>query len=75
MIIVAIKDVKVGAFRAPFIQDNEAVALRNFKVLMSQTDDKHIRDDLELWQVGEYEFSTGITKVENKFLKGGFEVV
>ncbi len=71
--LYAIKDVKVG-FWKPFIQPNEAVAIRDFANMVNSGRDSFIDDnynDLELWQIGTYDDSTGVIESDVKFLVAG----
>ena len=71
--LYAIKDVKVG-FWKPFIQPNEAVAIRDFANMVNSGRDSFIDDnynDLELWQIGTYDDSTGAIESDVKFIVSG----
>lgn len=72
-ILYAIKDVKVG-FWKPFIQPNEAVAIRDFSNMVNSGRDQFVNDnysDLELWQIGFYDDTTGNIDSVVKFVVAG----
>lgn len=76
MIIYSMKDVKIG-FANPFYQNNDETAKRSFKIAVSDKSGTlfHIKDDLELWKLGEFDETTGkITPVEPEYLLGGKDV-
>lgn len=72
-ILYSIKDVKVG-FWKPFIQPNEAVALRDFSNMVNSDRDDFVRcnySDLELWQIGYFDDITGNIISDVKFCVAG----
>lgn len=58
--LYAIKDTK-GAFEAPFIAINDAVATRTIKSYINSGKDVHSQfpEDFELWYLGDYDELTG----------------
>lgn len=65
--IYAWKDTKI-AFKNPFLQQNEAVAMRTAK-WTANDQEEHAIEDIELWQLGEYDDETGrITPCEPKYI-------
>lgn len=61
-IMVALRDIKLGAFANPFFQQNEDVAKRSFYLAINDERNENlfpIRDDLELWQLAEYDSESG----------------
>lgn len=72
-ILYAIKDVKVG-FWKPFIQPNEAVAVRDFSNMVNSDRDQFVSDnfsDLELYQIGYFDDTTGDIVSMVKFVVSG----
>ena len=76
MKIYSIKDVKIG-FMNPFYQNSNDVAKRSFKNAVT---DKRgnlwtIKEDLELWELGSFDETTGILTPETpEYLMGGKDV-
>lgn len=77
MKIFSIKDVKIG-FMNPFYQNSVDVAKRSFKNAVS---DKRgnlytIKDDLELWELGSFDETTGLIAPINsiEYIMGGKDV-
>lgn len=58
----AFHDKKLGAFMIPFFQANEAVAKRaaHYALNNEKSELYAIREDLELWQLGEFDDETGM---------------
>lgn len=76
MIIFSMKDVKVG-FANPFYQNNLEMAKRSFRVAVSDKRGElyKIKEDLELWEIGEFDETTGhITGKEPEYIMGGKDV-
>ena len=59
--IFSVKDNLIG-FNAPFIRQNERVALREFRTLIESLDDKadHTAFDLGLYCIGTFDLETGV---------------
>lgn len=65
--MVAVRDIKLGAFAQPYFQQNEDVAKRTFYLAINDKRNDNlypIRDDLELWQLAEYDSESG--RINNK---------
>lgn len=74
--VYAIKDTKVG-FWKPFIQPNEAVAVRDFANMVNNSDDRFVRDcysDLELYRLGYFDDITGVITSDVKFVVSGISL-
>lgn len=74
--VYAIKDTKVG-FWKPFIQPNEAVAIRDFANMVNSTDDRFVRDnfaDLELYRLGYFDDTTGVIETDVSFIASGISL-
>lgn len=68
--IYSIKDTKVG-FMQPFYQANQAVAIRAFNNAVNAKEINNINqnaDDMELWELGEFDDQTGEIKSEVKYI-------
>ena len=68
--IYSIKDTKV-AYMQPFYQNNEAVAVRNLANAVNSSQLNNINqnlEDMELWQLGEFDDQTGEITSEIKFV-------
>lgn len=62
MMMVAVRDIKLGSFAQPYFQQNEDVAKRSFYLAINDKRNENlypIRDDLELWQLAEYDSESG----------------
>lgn len=62
MMMVAVRDIKLGSFAQPYFQQNEDVAKRSFFLAINDKRNENlypIRDDLELWQLAEYDSESG----------------
>lgn len=60
--IYSIKDTKIG-FTAPFIMQNDAVAVRAFAGMAKAATPNQVNtypEDKELWSMGEYDDNTGM---------------
>ena len=76
MMIYSMKDVKIG-FANPFYQNSDETAERSFKIAITDKTGRlfQIKNDLELWKLGEFDETTGkITPVEPEYLIGGKDV-
>lgn len=68
--IYSIKDTKIG-FMQPFYQANQAVAIRAFNNAVNAKESNNINqnaDDMELWELGEFDDQTGEIKSEVKYV-------
>lgn len=74
--IFAIKDVKVG-FMQPFIQVNDAVALREFTNIVNSGSSVVSANytDMELYRIGSYNQDTGLIESKVDFLIKGSDVI
>lgn len=66
-LMVAVRDIKLGAFAQPYFQQNEEVAKRTFSLAINDQRNENlypIRDDLELWVLAEYDNQSG--RINNK---------
>lgn len=71
VVACAFRDIKLGAYMLPFFQPNEKVAMRAAKHALNHEGSElyAIREDIELWQIGEYEDTTGnLIAAEHKCL-------
>lgn len=57
--LYAYKDCLLGQFGAPFVAQNDAVAVRKAKFELSKVEDVNIAKDTQLYCLGEYDFATG----------------
>lgn len=57
-----IGDVVAEKFSPPFFAENEAVAIRQYGMLMKELA-PHIRNDYQLWRTGSFNIKTGETTV------------
>lgn len=73
--IFAIKDVKVG-FMQPFIQVNEAVAVREFSNIVNRGESLVSQNysDMELWCLGSYDQDTGSIESDVRYVVKGTDV-
>ena len=73
-IMYAFRDAKIG-FMQPFLQQNEAVALRTLK--MAVNDEKSqiraMADDIQLYQIGTFDDETGEVKADLKFVANAID--
>lgn len=75
--LYAIRD-KLTGFFPPLVEDNDAVAMRNFEraLLKENTDTPGMADDFSLWLVGYFRTEDGcIESVEPELVMRGQEVV
>lgn len=73
MKLFAIKDTKVG-FWKPFVQPNDAVAVREFSNMVNSSVNSFVTDnyeDLELWSLGTYDEKTGEIVSDVQFICTG----
>lgn len=66
--LFSIKDVLSGNFTDILIFNNEEMAVRYFNGLCAES---KIKDDLQLFCLGEYNSQTGAIISDVKFIKGG----
>ncbi len=73
-IMYAFRDTKIG-FMQPFLQQNEAVALRTLK--MAVNDEKSqiqaMAEDIQLYQIGTFDDETGEVKADLKFVANAID--
>lgn len=73
-IMYAFRDTKIG-FMQPFLQQNEAVALRTLK--MAVNDEKSqiraMTEDIQLYQIGTFDDETGEVKADLKFVANAID--
>lgn len=64
--IFSVKDNLIG-FNAPFIRQNERVAIREFRTLVENLDDKadHSVFDLGLYCIGVFDLDTGVIEAHD----------
>lgn len=70
--LFALKDTKL-CYLSPFVQANEAVAVRSVCGAMREPDKNVFNTDIEdkeLWLLGTYDDETGIIKPDLKFVIG-----
>lgn len=70
MKLYSIKDTKIG-YMAPFIQQNNAVAIRTFKNMRNASQPNAVNtnpEDKELWELGIYDEETGEIKPNLVFI-------
>ena len=75
--IYSIKDTKVG-FMQPFYQANQAVAIRAFNNAVNAKEINNINqnaDDMELWELGEFDDQTGEIKSEVKYIVKANDII
>lgn len=76
MNMYSMKDVKVG-YSNPFYQMNLEQAKRSFKAAVTDKRGElwKIKDDLELWEIGSFDETTGkVTGKEPEYIMGGKDV-
>ena len=77
MKIYALRDIKVGSFMEPFCQANRACAIRTFTNAMKdeRSQFRGFKEDIELYELGEYDDKTGTIKPTTPdFVLGGADV-
>lgn len=77
MIIFALKDTKLG-FMSPFTFQNVELAKRYFINCIKSSDKSLISinpEDFELYQIGEYNLSSGEVMSDVKFIMAGIDVI
>lgn len=75
MKIYAFRDIKIG-FMEPFLQQNNQIAVRTFKATLENTKSlmNAYKEDIELWQIGEYNEETGDILPEKEYIIGGKDI-
>ena len=68
--LFSIKDVLSGAFNEILIFQNVELAKRYFQNLCAES---KIKNDLQLFRLGEYDVETGITSTATDFIMSGSE--
>lgn len=74
--VYCIKDTKVG-FMNPFVQPNDAVAVREFSNLVNSDGKSTVSvnyEDMELYKLGSYDQNTGVIVSEVNYLVKGADV-
>lgn len=74
--IYCIKDTKVG-FMNPFVQPNDAVAVREFANLVNSNGSSVVSvnyQDMELYKLGSYSQDTGVIESDVEYLVKGVDV-
>lgn len=74
--VYCIKDVKVG-FMNPFVQPNDAVAVREFSNLVNSDGKSTVSvnyEDMELYKLGSYDQNTGVIVSDVDYLVKGVDV-
>lgn len=68
--VYAVKDTKVGEFMSPWVSNNEQTALRALRVVVNEkgTDFDRYAEDMQLYQLGDFDTKTGNLKAELKFI-------
>jgi len=69
VLVYAIRDIKVGTYMRPFFENNDIHATRALAVAVRDpgTQISHFPADFELWQVAEFDETTG--KFENSMMQ------
>lgn len=72
--IYAFKDTKIG-FMQPFLQQNEAVAMRTLKMAVNdeQGPIRNMAEDIQLYQLGTFDDDTGEIMPEVKFVANAID--
>lgn len=73
-IMYAFRDAKIG-FMQPFLQQNEAVALRTLKMAVNDENSqiRAMAEDIQLYQVGTFDDETGEVKADLKFVANAID--
>ena len=73
-IMYAFRDTKIG-FMQPFLQQNEAVAMRTLKMAVNDENSqiRAMADDIQLYQIGTYDDETGEVKADLKFVANAID--
>ncbi len=73
-IMYAFRDTKIG-FMQPFLQQNEAVALRTLKIAVNdeKSQIRAMAEDIQLYQVGTFDDETGEVKADLKFVANAID--
>lgn len=72
--IYAFRDTKIG-FMQPFLQQNEAVAMRTLKMAVNDEHSqiRNMAEDIQLYQLGTYDDDTGEIVPEVKFIANAID--
>lgn len=72
--IYAFRDTKIG-FMQPFLQQNEAVAMRTLKIAVNDENSqiRTMADDIQLYQLGTFDDESGKIKPEVKFVANAID--
>ena len=72
--IYAFKDTKIG-FMQPFLQQNEAVAIRTLKMAVNDEHSqiRNMAEDIQMYQLGTYDDDTGEIVPEVKFIANAID--
>lgn len=72
--IYAFRDTKIG-FMQPFLQQNEAVAMRTLKIAVNDENSqiKAMAEDIQLYQLGTFDDESGEIKPEVKFVANAID--
>ena len=72
--IYAFKDTKIG-FMQPFLQQNEAVAMRTLKMAVNDEHSqiRNMAEDIQLYQLGTFDDDTGEIVPEVKFIANAID--
>ena len=73
-IMYAFRDTKIG-YMQPFLQQNEAVALRTLKIAVNdeKSQIRAMAEDIQLYQVGTFDDETGEIKANLKFVANAID--
>ena len=72
--IYAFRDTKIG-FMQPFLQQNEAVALRTLKIAVNDENSqiRAMAEDIQLYYLGTFDDESGEIKPEMKFIANAID--
>lgn len=72
--IYAFRDTKIG-FMQPFLQQNEAVAMRTLKMAVNDEHSqiRNMAEDIQLYQLGNFDDDTGEIMPEVKFIANAID--
>lgn len=60
--MVCVRDIALGSFGQPYFQANLEIAKRNYRIAINDRNNQAlypIREDLELWCLGDYDDNSG----------------